>query len=304
MKFVYTEGESSDDLKTFVSVPIDSETNNAIYNTLKQIFDTQGVHNITSDKGAALSYAVWNDEAPSGKTISGGGHTKGAFAADTKSGFWLIQSLPKFPDTDGPISSMWSKSASNYGQHYFCISVTANDINNIAGQYLVAQPQVYASANNANLANVAALIASKWSSETTKTLHLTVGGFNFTSFIKSPSWGKDLYEDFVQPALQVKAGFAWETWRRSPYMDAYCPPSYAYPSLNVEGCSVGGDSFSYTDDHSKYGVSQDSGSPYVCIGDINRMASQFKRGGGTLCFQHKNLWEAMSGVTTKVDTCS
>ena len=38
-----------------------------------------------------------------------GGHTKGVFAADGKSGFYLIHSVPKFPDLRQP-SFTWNAS--------------------------------------------------------------------------------------------------------------------------------------------------------------------------------------------------
>ena len=40
------------------------------------------------------------------------------------------------------------------------------------------------------------------------------------------------------------------------------------------------------------GPSRDS--DWVCVGDINRMKSQEKRGGGTIAFQDKKLWAALS----------
>ena len=40
-------------------------------------------------------------------------------------------------------------------------------------------------------------------------------------------------------------------------MASYCPPTYKYPSLNVENMTVGMEEFSYTKDHSKFGISTD-----------------------------------------------
>jgi hypothetical protein len=33
---------------------------------------------------------------------------------------------------------------------------------------------------------------------------------------------------------------------------------------------------------------------WVCVGDINRMISQRKRGGGTIAFQNQTLWQGLS----------
>jgi hypothetical protein len=47
-----------------------------------------------------------------------------------------------------------------------------------------------------------------------------------------------------------------------------------------------------THDHAKWGITVDS--DWVCVGDINRMVSQEKRGGGTIALQDPTLWAALS----------
>jgi deoxyribonuclease-2 len=47
-----------------------------------------------------------------------------------------------------------------------------------------------------------------------------------------------------------------------------------------------------THDHAKWGITMHQ--PWVCVGDINRMISQRKRGGGTIAFQNQTLWSALS----------
>ncbi|KHJ89008.1 hypothetical protein OESDEN_11184 [Oesophagostomum dentatum] len=49
--------------------------------------------------------------------------------------------------------------------------------------------------------------------------------------------------------------------------------------------------YSSSKDHSKWGVSLDGNVPAVCIGDVNRQESQFKRGGGAVCIEDKNMWK-------------
>jgi len=43
--------------------------------------------------------------------------------------------------------------------------------------------------------------------------------------------------------------------------------------------------------------------PFVCIGDINRMASQDKRGGGTVCFGNLNVWKRFNEVVAETEAC-
>lgn len=40
--------------------------------------------------------------------------------------------------------------------------------------------------------------------------------------------------------------------------------------------------------------------PWVCVADINRMVSQEKRGGGSLCFQDAKLWQALRDAEEKL----
>jgi deoxyribonuclease-2 len=47
-----------------------------------------------------------------------------------------------------------------------------------------------------------------------------------------------------------------------------------------------------THDHAKWGITLHE--PWICVGDINRMISQRKRGGGTIAFQNRTLWQALS----------
>jgi len=130
----------------------------------------------------------------------------------------------------------------------------------------------------------------------------SLDGTAFVHFAKSNSWGQDLYDDLVGP--YYKLGFEWETWRRSPYMPSYCSPTVDYQTLNVNSITIGGTggrSFSYTNDHSKWGVSLTGN--IVCVGGINRMQSQRSRGGSTMCINNKPLWTALHGVVAGADAC-
>lgn len=95
-----------------------------------------------------------------------------------------------------------------------------------------------------------------------------------------------------------------ETWIRDPELPSYCPSSGQSPPFEVRevrSLTVGGTSYKYTQDHSKWGLVERS--PHVCIGDINRMSSQAQRGGGTVCFENKALWNALSAAVDNADSC-
>jgi len=73
--------------------------------------------------------------------------------------------------------------------------------------------------------------------------------------------------------------------------------------MNVASISLGTYQFSYTQDHSKWGVSLNKGS-YTCVGGINRMQSQRSRGGGTICLTDSDFWKALSGTVASTESCS
>nr|CDJ87818.1 Deoxyribonuclease II domain containing protein [Haemonchus contortus] len=107
------------------------------------------------------------------------------------------------------------------------------------------------------------------------TLTLTTkAGTNFMSFAKTNEFNKDLYDGIVplecsltyhtNDALQIQVGATME--------------------------------FKYTKDHSKMARSTDATKPWVCIGDVNRMTSQYIRGGGTTCLSSTFVWQAFNVI--------
>ena len=56
-------------------------------------------------------------------------------------------------------------------------------------------------------------------------------------------------------------------------------------------------------DHSKWCIQKGRGSYLVCLGDMNRMESQRKRGGGAFCTYDERLWNVLSKVISQVEEC-
>jgi len=275
------------------------------------------LHQVYAAK-TTLAYVLYNDEAPKtyaapvpvGNTSEDEtAHAKGVLAFDGSSGFWLIHSVPKFPDLSAP-SFEWSASTV-FGQSFLCISLDTANVDVAAFQLRHMEPGIIASNMPNNLAtaapNLTAAVHQERISATSSIMPLTssVSGVHFTHYGKGPTWGKDLYEDLVEADL--KQPFFWETWRRNPYTEAsFCTQDgHAYDSVNVMSISFGPneeDQFKYTRDHCKWGVSQ-TGS-WVCVGDINRMTSQRHRGGGAACFQNQLLHDAIQAVVATTEPCS
>lgn len=103
----------------------------------------------------------------------------------------------------------------------------------------------------------------------------TLAGTNVLHFAKNNDFHKDLYHDFVAPVL--KSNLFTETWQFGHKIGPSCSGSFTV--LDVQDLSVdvpaGSFAFDVYNDHSKYVVTDDESSYYVCIGDINRQVGLF-----------------------------
>jgi deoxyribonuclease-2 len=259
--------------------------------TLKSVFDKPD---------ATTGWILYNDEMPSDAKrmdSSSFGHTKGVIAFDTasKTAIWLLHSWPKFADPGAvgmptPI----------YGQTYLCLALDLATASQIAGQMANHQvPQVYVPRVPASLDKKDPLYLVTQTLDPNAKGDADViqcksrGGLAFQVIAKNRKWNKDFWNDLVGPTL--KADMNVETWIRGkipPVLDSdgiHKTFDVKYIDLSQLGIPW---TWPETHDHAKWGITVDS--DWVCVGDINRMVSQEKRGGGTIAFQDATLWAALS----------
>jgi len=259
--------------------------------TLKSIFDKP------SD---SMGWILYNDEMPEDahrKDSSKYGHTKGvlAFDTDTKTAFWLLHSWPKYAD---PGASKMPTPL--YGQTFMCISLDIATASKIAAQMANHQtPQVYLPRVPKGLDKKDPLFTLSQPFDTNPKADSDVleyksrGGLDFKLIAKNHKWNKDFWNDLVGPALKTNINV--ESWIRGkipPTLDSdgiHKTFDVSYIDLSPLGFPW---AWPETHDHAKWGISIDS--DWVCVGDINRMISQRKRGGGTIAFQDPILWAALS----------
>ncbi len=113
------------------------------------------------------------------------------------------------------------------------------------------------------------------------------------------------YYGMVAPYFN--SNFLVETWRngdQSLNMPSNCtrdqPQVFNVDCVQV--APLGGYTFSYKKDHSKWAVMRGSKGDVACVGDINRQYSQQRRGGGTMCFKsNKSVWNAYRKLVS--DSC-
>lgn len=249
---------------------------------------------------ATTGWILYNDETPaSAKLTDGGsfGHTKGVLAFDTgsKTAFWLLHSWPKFADPHATVLP-----TPIYGQTFLCISLDLATASRIAAQMVSHQePQSYLPRlppgldKNDPLTQLAGGVNVNAAGDSSVIECASRGGLAFKVIAKNRRWGKDFWNDLVGPTLG--ADLDVETWIRGkipPTLDSdgiHKTFDVKYIDLSPLGAPW---TWPESHDHAKWGITTDS--DWVCVGDINRMVSQEKRGGGTIALQDRALWQALT----------
>lgn len=280
---------------------------------------------LTMDKGALdftldaifnspsenTGWVLYNDERPDAaknhpdQSDNGSlGHTKGVLAFDTatKTALWLLHSWPKFV-----MPGEKTLPTPKYGQTYLCVSLNQATASAIAEIMINHQePQVFTSRLPKTLS------ASDPLRKLTQTIDPNAKGDShildfksragkaFKLIAKNRKWGGDFWNQLVGPALEVCIDV--ETWIRGAIPDE--KDSDAPGAINLDGEHETFDikaidltplgapwKWPETKDHAKWGIGVEA--DWVCVGDINRMISQQKRGGGTIAFQEEALWTAL-----------
>jgi deoxyribonuclease II len=183
-----------------------------------------------------------------------------------------------------------------YGQTFLCLSLDIDTASSIAAQMATnQQPQVYlprvptsldqhdplyllTQTINPNLAGDSSVINC-----TSK------AGLAFKVIAKNRNWGKDFWNDLVGPTLGSDMDV--ETWIRGP-IPPILDSDGIHKTFDVKYIDLSPLGVPYTwpetHDHAKWGLTVDH--DWICVGDINRMISQEKRGGATIALQDPMLW--------------
>ncbi|XP_032680271.1 plancitoxin-1 [Odontomachus brunneus] len=281
-------------------------------------------------KAANIFWVLYNDNPPN-KPINGKyGHAKGIVMVNQWLGFWLIHSVPNYPPTpncgeDTKLGKIYvdstttlgnkseydyPSSGKNYGQSFLCISVDFDQFDLIGRQLMYNQITVFR--RNVpdeydrlfpTLADAAREKKIKHPPFSSKIMLKSSGYMQFWSFAKSDKWQKELYDDFVAPTLNSDL-FA-ETWlngRGRLPSDCMGEKVYNVLSINLDKFDI---DFKSSHDHSKWAVAVEDkiNRTWVCIGDINRADTQYIRGGGTVCFSMRKVWESYRYAVNDIEPC-
>jgi deoxyribonuclease-2 len=257
------------------------------------------LNSVFNKKSSTIGWILYNDEKPAGakgKDDGNLGHTKGVIAFDTasKTAYWLLHSWPKFADPGAK-----NDPTPKYGQTYLCISMDIATAGQIAAKMTTHQePQVYLP-NTANLPKTDPLYIlsqplTPHPAPVGDSIDLkSKAGMPFKVIAKNREWDQDFWNGLVGP--EIKEDIDVDTWIRGPI-----PPVQdtdgIHKTFDIKYVNMGALGLHWvwpeTHDHAKWGISIHS--DWVIVGDINRMISQRKRGGGAIAFQNETLWKALS----------
>lgn len=277
---------------------MDGTSGNLIVNTVQQIYKMKD--------SSAVGVALYNDETDAGVESASHAHSKGVVAFDTTQGFWLVHSLPRYPNHRskgyGPLPTV------TYGQSWLCMTLKTATFEDVGTQLQVTGPLFYdthlSSTLTTKLPAFAAAIAGTTSgvATSTKTIH-TKGGAVFYHLAKSKAWGKELYDDLVAPKYGDLFVETWMNGVDSNKIPSSCTQKgFKNEVLDVTNYTLDDTVWTETQDHSKWAIAQKSKT--VCIGDINRQKSQSLRGGGTVCHSSSSIWSSFRAAITGVQACT
>lgn len=96
-----------------------------------------------------VAYAAYSDQPPTTSDKSSYAHAKGVMATDSSQGFYLIHSMPQWPNARsqgaGPFPDF------TYGQSLMCITFPASRFEQLAQLQIIAHSYVYDSLISSNM---------------------------------------------------------------------------------------------------------------------------------------------------------
>ena len=268
----------------------------------------QTLEPLYSEGGGEMFSLMYNDEHPHGPTSFSKGHTKGLVVGDRNSSVWLIHSVPHYPPFPNETYS-YPHTGLLYGQTALCLSLGSSQLASVGRQLGFNNPFIYQATLPAWLSAYPDMVRAARGKHVRRPpffnteLVTTRQGEVFTTFAKYTKFGKDLYADLVAPLLKVP--LLVETWPNGPgKMPSRCSGPFIVENIDeMEFQELDDDDFKTTHDHAKWAISIDKKRPFVCIGDINRMETQRKRGGGTACFSNPTVWRTFKKSIKTIEAC-
>ena len=268
---------------------LNDTTTGAFSLTLQQVWNTD------------VSYLLYNDEPPFSTSYNFTvGHTKGILVVDNQNtGFWIQHSIPQFPVGPAETNTYMGllRNAYTYGQNAYCISISAKTADQLAYAFHLNLPNLYdtylTNEVKESYKNITSLVEGHYSTDPIcySTPITSINGTEHIVFTKTTQWNNDLWSECV--ALNLQNNFSIESWLRGNEIGPSCSQ---FDVTDIESVYFNSEfNWSEYNDHSKWATSTDG--LWTCYGDINRMTTQYVRGGGAICY--KGNQELLNAIQTQ-----
>lgn len=174
-------------------------------------------------------------------------------------------------------------------------------VSNMITKLLPIKPFIFATnLNNPNSINelmASGQIASPDYTDIFTYQNYTINGTQFQFIYKNGAVNASIFEDGMNNMLQ--SPLLAETWGR-PLEAPWC--GTPYPVGNIVTVRLNAQvAWNETQDHSKWAYA--TANNYSCFGDMNRMTSQWKRGGAFYCINSPIVKQALVAITAATATC-
>ncbi|CAF0971477.1 unnamed protein product [Rotaria sp. Silwood1] len=257
------------------------------------------------------SYIFYNDQPPNMSVSLVYGHSKGVLAFDdnTQKGFWLVHSVPHFPQIIEK-GYEYPDSGRIFGQTMLCItldsttSLSVNSIDLLSTHFLFTRPLVFDSNLTPSARNRYSILANSIITNKghingppyTHFFPLNTSSFEILTFAKYGLANMDMLSEFIVPSLHTS--MLSETWSNGRQMNLPSNCTGQYHTENIEKLAF---NFTVHHDHSKWLVSNDG--TWTCIGDMNRQAEQKVRHGGFACINDKHIQQRFRQLVLMIEPC-
>ena len=201
------------------------------------------------------------------------GHCKGILAWNATHLSWLVHSVPNFPrEFNGQTISAIEISELLYGQSFFHIIKPAEEdfVKMVIAQIYHMEAHIYMRQNELIIPQTLNIDQIKRVIFSDKIIHVA----------KPPHYEIDIYSEYLNT---YATDWQVETWKRG-----HSFPKSPHLKEIIQLC-INGIEFKESQDHSKWGTSK----RYFWIGDLNRMTSQAKRGGGGFLLKYHGVAETL-----------
>ncbi|XP_077526419.1 cell-death-related nuclease 7-like [Haemaphysalis longicornis] len=306
-EMAYYDSDSVSNLWYILPNGIDNEHGNPIKNTLAPIFGHK------ADKEVA--FVAYNDQLPPPLNKTKKGHSKGVLMAGANNKkrlvgtVWLQHSVPRFI-TDVKNGYKYPDNGRENGQLFLCLSFPVDTVDVIAYHLKVQAANVYQN----NTAKWAHAFPTFWDILHGKILRgtkdlavsfLRTKGNNLVLAVaKPPKWLKDVYT--AEMVGRTNDSIDVQTWRNGAggVLQSQCGTRHEVTDvteITVDSTDGRKNRFVSREDHSKWYVARHNG--LFCFSSLNRMLSQFKRGGEVTCLISRHLANLFRRSIAKRTTC-